>query len=94
MALNFILSKTAPDLSPIEMIWAIIKLRISNYPPEKRPKNAEELRNPVNYEWNQIDTDTVNRLVLSFRKRLLMCVQDRGKLISHFLKFIITSFSK
>ena len=76
----------SPDLSQIEMIWAIIKLRISNYPPEKRPKNAKELRNSVNYEWNQIDIDTVNRLVLSFRKRLLLCVQVGGKSISHFLK--------
>ena len=75
----------SPDLSPIEMLWSIVKYRISKY--ENLPKTKEELKIAVQNEWKKIDMNIVNRLVLSFKKRLIMCRKVWGKSISHFLKY-------
>lgn len=56
----------SPDLSPVEMMWSIVKFRISNYPIDLKPINREQLINAIQKEWRAIDMETVNRLVNSF----------------------------
>lgn len=76
----------SPDLSPIEMMWSIIKFRIANYPNNLKPKNKAELIEAIQNEWRSIEMTTVNNLVLSFKSRLQICARVGGKTIVPFLK--------
>ena len=76
----------SPDLSPIEMMWSIIKFRISNYPNDLKPKNKVELIEAIQKEWRSIDAITVNNLVKSFKYRLRLCARVGGKTIVPFSK--------
>lgn len=76
----------SPDLSPIEMMWSIIKFRISNYPNDLKPKNKVELIEAIQKEWRSIDAITFNNLVKSFKYWLKLCARVGGKTIVPFLK--------
>lgn len=76
----------SPDLSPIEMMWSIIKNKISKYPNDQKPNTKVDLINCVKREWNAIDMSIVNNLVLSFKNRLTMCLELGGKTIAPYLK--------
>lgn len=76
----------SPDLSPIEMMWSIIKNRISKYTIDQKPKTKVELIKCIKKEWDAIDISIVNNLVLSFKNRLKMCFQVGGKTIVPYLK--------
>ena len=41
----------SPDLSPIEMLWSIIKFRIANYQFDQQPKNKAELIEAIQKEF-------------------------------------------
>lgn len=60
------------DLSSIEMMWSIIKNKLSKYPIDQKPKTKVELINCLKREWNVIDMSIVNNLVLPFKNRLTM----------------------
>ena len=77
----------SPDLSPIEMMWSIIKYRINSYKEADRPKKIEDLKNAVKREWDSISIEVVNKLVASFKKRLELCIQVGGRSISHIIKY-------
>ena len=77
----------SPDLSPIEMMWAIIKFRINAYKEADRPKTADELKAAIIKEWDDISIDVVNKLVSSFKKRLELCVKVGGRSISYIIKY-------
>lgn len=76
----------SPDLSPIEMMWSIIKNKISKYKNDQKPNTKVDLINCVKREWNAIDMSIVNNLVLSFKNRLTMCLELGGKTIAPYLK--------
>lgn len=76
-----------PDLSPIEMMWSIIKFRISNYPNDFKPKNKVELIEAIQREWRSIDATKVNNLVRSFKYRLQFCSRVGGKTITPYFFF-------
>ena len=89
--INYITSKcrllfgwpsNSPDLSPIEMIWAHMKSRLSHLP---RAKTVAMLQKQLTEIWDAIPMETINKLVRSFKNRLLMCIQASGKTISHFI---------
>lgn len=65
----------SPDLSPIEMIWAIMKRRVDKY----RPQNTQQLIAHVQYVWNNISYSTINRLIDSFPIRLRKCIETGGE---------------
>ena len=67
----------SPDMNPIEHLWAILKYRMR----EENPKTVNDLINVIKSEWNSISMDCINNLVLSFRKRLLLVSQQKGKQI-------------
>ena len=73
----------SPDLSPIEMIWAIVKRKLQklNY----IPKNKEELKEAIRNIWKTIKLETVNSLIDSFQYRIQMCHDVGGQSISHYL---------
>jgi transposase len=71
----------SPDLNPIEIVWAIMKLRIKKL----RPKTRGELIQVINTVWNELNQEVLDRLVLSFRRRLELVRKARGRSISPYL---------
>ena len=70
------------------MLWGAIKCKISHY--ERFPQTKAELQAAVKREWDSFDQDSINNLILSFRDRLLMCINVGGKSISHFISSHLT----
>ena len=64
----------SPDLSPIEIIWAIMKKRVDKY----KPKNIYQLKEIINYVWHKLDYFTIDCLIDSFPFRLQKCIQNNG----------------
>lgn len=64
----------SPDLNPIENMWALLNCRVS----ECHPQSAEELLLAVRGAWNAIPQSHVNKLCLSFRKRVVRCLGKDG----------------
>ena len=73
----------SPDLSPIEMIWSIMKQRISHS--DDFPSTSHDLKRRIQEEWDALNQDMINELVMSFRDRLLSVKKVNGLTISHFL---------
>jgi transposase len=71
----------SPDLNPIEIVWAIMKLRVKKI----GPKTKEELLQIINAVWDELDQDMLDRLVLSFARRLQLLRSARGRSISQYL---------
>lgn len=64
----------SPDLSPIEIIWAIMGKRVEKF----RPKTVQHLMMIIQYVWNNLSFQTINSLIDSFPRRLRKCIQNRG----------------
>lgn len=64
----------SPDLSPIEIIWAIVKRRVEKY----RPKNIQQLSYILQSVWNNLSYYTINGLIGSFPKKIQKCIQNNG----------------
>ena len=56
----------SPDLSPIENMWSILKLRIA----EHRPRNIKELENLIEKTWQLFSIDECRKYMLSLPDRL------------------------
>lgn len=80
----------SPDLSPIEMCWAIIKRRIS-FSESPFPSTIQELKERIKLEWSRLSQITINNLVMSFRERLLCVIKTKGRTISHYLSSHVRS---
>lgn len=68
------------DLNPIEMIWAIIKNRLTSGAHQGLPLAERIIR-----LWDEVPQSTVAELVRSFGKRCQMCLNAGGKSVSQFL---------
>ena len=73
----------SPDLSPIEMVWGIMKNYLYDFTPQ--PTNQKELEDALLIIWDKIDQETINKLIRSFQNRLEMCLDVNGGNISHLL---------
>lgn len=67
----------SPDLSPIEGLWAILKERVSRHGPLGRPQLVAFIQK----EWDLLPQAMVDRVVLSYQRRLVECVAKKGKTI-------------
>ena len=65
----------SPDLNPIEMLWALLKKRVSE---RHHPETAEELKAAVKEEWEKFPQVEVNRIVKSFERKLRSVLALRG----------------
>jgi transposase len=74
----------SPDLSPIELLWAILKKIVSAL----APQSIEELKQILIQAWDSIDQSTIDRLCMSFRTRLETCLAKNGESISNDLQWI------
>ena len=57
----------SPDLNIIEVVWAIMKVRVE----QREPKDLDELKNILIEVWNDLAWPTINGLVSSMKDRLI-----------------------
>jgi transposase len=69
----------SPDLSPIELIWAILKKLVRKV----KPQTIEELKSSLLAAWAMIPQDMINRLCEGFATRLQLCLANAGDSISN-----------
>ena len=65
---------SSPDLSVIEICWAILKSKIDM----SSVKTADDLYHAAVIAWNTIPQETINLLIDSFDARLLSCISLGG----------------
>ena len=67
----------SPDLNPIEMIWAIMKKRLSGI----IYKDSNDFRSKIQDAWDGIAIDTIRALIDSMPWRIEECLRNKGKTI-------------
>ncbi len=69
----------SPDLNPIEMLWHDLKQSIH----AQKPFNVAELKRFCKVEWAKIPPQRCERLIASYRKRLISVVAAKGGTTSY-----------
>jgi hypothetical protein len=69
----------SPDLNIIEVVWAVMKRRVST----RNPKTLEELQEIIQEVWNNLSYTTINSLVNSMQSRLQKIIRNQGETIVH-----------
>ena len=64
----------SPDLNPIENLWRQLKLDIQ----KRGPQNINELKEICQEEWNKISSETCQRLIVSYSRRLQAVIANKG----------------
>ena len=71
----------SPDLYVIENLWAIVKQRIKINP----PTTMNELKDRLIEEWNKIDQNLINNLMMEYPDRFRLWIREKGKSIARIL---------
>jgi transposase len=66
----------SPDLSPIEWVWNIIKMKMKALKP--RPRTPATMRAAILDIWDNLEDSTREKTVDTFRKRLQQCIDRKG----------------
>ena len=75
----------SPDLNPLDFyVWGAMLARYQAYQP--KPENKEQLRAVLEEIWMSLPQESINKAILSFRKRLRACVRAEGKHFEQFLR--------
>ncbi|KAK3533109.1 hypothetical protein QTP70_007310 [Hemibagrus guttatus] len=69
----------SPDLNPIEMLWHDLKKVVH----ARKPSDVAELQQFCKDEWAKIPPQCCNRLIASYRKRLIAVVAAKGGTTSY-----------
>ncbi|KAF7643297.1 hypothetical protein LDENG_00242120, partial [Lucifuga dentata] len=69
----------SPDLNPIEMLWHDLKQAVH----ARKPSNVAELKQFCKEEWAKITPQRCERLIASYRKRLIAVVAAKGGTTSY-----------
>ena len=69
----------SPDLSPIENMWNIMKMKMKALRP--RPRTSKELKLACLKLWTEISDDNRKTLIDGFKDRLKRCIKAKGDLI-------------
>ncbi len=64
----------SPDLNPRENLWGIVKRKMRN----KRPKNADELKDTVKETWAFIPPQQCHKLITSMPRRIEAIINAKG----------------
>lgn len=67
----------SPDLNPIEHLWDILGRRLSSAY-EFPPATLHQLQNRLIEQWDLINTEEIDKLILSMPNRLSECVTKKG----------------
>lgn len=66
----------SPDLNPIENVWGILSRAV--YANGKQYANAQELKDAIVTEWENINSDVLKRLVESMPDRIFEVIAKKG----------------
>ena len=66
----------SPNLAPIENLWKIAKDRIAKR--RHRIKTLKEMGNAISEELSNISSDLLEKLAMSFTRRLDLCIKAKG----------------
>jgi transposase len=69
----------SPDLSPIENIWNVMKMKLKARRP--RPPTIATMRDAMMKIWDDLSEDMRKKLVGTFRGRLKECIKNKGGLV-------------
>jgi transposase/AraC-like DNA-binding protein len=68
----------SPDLSPIENIWNVLKMKMKALKP--RPRSYAKMRDSMLFIWENLGDDIREHLVSTFKDRLKKCLAAKGDL--------------
>ena len=66
----------SPDLSPIEIIWNVMKMKLKAL--KLRPRNKGDISAAMYKIWLEIDDDTRQKCCEKFREKLNNCLDFKG----------------
>ena len=66
---------SSPDLSPIELIWSIVKGMLNIF----EPKDVNELKVAIKNIWDSIPIEICERIIEHTKKRWDLCIKHRGR---------------
>ena len=69
----------SPDLSPIEMIWNLMKMKLKALNP--RPRSKEDISTEFLKIWDNIDDNVRKEVCAKFRDKLKKCLEAKGNVI-------------
>ena len=69
----------SPDLSPIENLWNVMKMKMKALKP--RPKTHAGMREACQEIWVNLGDELRQQLIGSFRERCRLCVAAEGNII-------------
>jgi transposase len=69
----------SPDLSPIEMIWNVMKLKLKSLKP--RPRSKGDISNAFHKIWEEMDDKLRKDVCDKFREKLKKCLEAKGNVI-------------
>ena len=67
----------SPDLNPIELIWARMKISVE----KAHPKTKEELKRKKLQAWNEIDLSFIRKCISGLSKRMTKIIEKEGNLL-------------
>jgi len=74
-----------PDLNPLDYhVWGAMLECCKSFQP--KPENVDELKKVLQLIWDQLLQDSINKSILSFPKRLRVCVKAGDGHFEHMLK--------
>ena len=70
----------SPDLNPIEPLWDELKRRVRARNPG--PNNIDQLKADLIEEWEGIPQETIKKLIVSMKSRLISVIKGRGAILN------------
>ena len=80
----------SPDLSAIEIIWAIIKQMLIFFP----PKDMDELKNTIKMIWSSIPKTICENIIEHMKHRWALCIKYKGRRLDKELLHKIPKLNK
>jgi DDE superfamily endonuclease len=71
----------SPDLNPMENLWGILVKKV--YYNGKQYDNVIDLENAINQSWEEIETETLTKLISSMHNRMIQVLKNSGNIIKY-----------
>jgi transposase len=72
----------SPDLSPIELVWNILKMRLNQLNP--KPRTKEEISSAMHHLYAKLDDEVRKKTIDTFRENLKKCIENSGHPINDY----------
>ena len=71
----------SPDLNPIEHLWSHLKRQLNGW--SRQPASMIELWERVEYEWENIPREVVEKLIDSMPRRVAAVLKAKGAMTNY-----------